>query len=109
MTPTQWTRVRIDVAGSDSDSDDADDRGLTTLGGRRAGPDQHSSTALTCTDTAPRPVLIDADKLTWRSNVILDAVDEIRGVTNALDSVDTPSNRRVFDAATRIRGMAKAT
>ena len=61
MTPTRWTRVRIDVAGSDSDSDDTDDCGLTTLGGCLAGPDQHSSTALTCTDTAPRLVLVDAD------------------------------------------------
>ena len=60
-------------------------------------------------DPLSRPMLVDADVLTWRSNVILDAVDTIRGVTNAKDSADSPANRSIFDAATRIRGAAKAT
>ena len=109
MKPPQWTRVHIDVAGGDSDSDDAGDSGLTALGRHCAGPDRRRSTALVCTGTAPQPVLVDARKLAWRSDVILDAVDEIRNVTQAWETVDTPSNRRVFDAATRIRGAAKAT
>ena len=109
MKPQQWTRVHIDVAGEDSDSDDADDSGPTALERHCAGPGQRRSTALVCTGTAPRPVLIDARKLAWRSDVILDAVDEIRDVTQAWETVDSPSNRRVFDAATRIRGAAKAT
>ena len=83
MKPPQWTRVHIDVAGGDSDSDDADDSGLTALERYRAGPSQRRSTALVCTETAPRPVLVDARKLAWRSDVILDAVDEIRNVTQA--------------------------
>ena len=91
-----------------ADSDDAGDIGLTALERHGAGPDQHRSTALVCTGTAPRPVLIDARKLAWRSNVILDAVDEIRDVTRAWETVDSPSNRRVFDAATRIRAAGKA-
>ena len=92
MTPATWTRIRIDVAGSDSDSDDADDCALTAPGGHSAGSSQRSATALARTSTASQPVLVNADALAWRSGEILDAVDEIRDVTNAMDSIDTPSN-----------------
>ena len=115
VTPTAWTRVRVEVV------DDADDyaptetgdvgggRALTSPGEHPADACRHSAGDLEHACPAPRPVLVDAEVLTWRSGEILDAVDRIRGVTNAVDSVDSPSNRRVFDAATRIRGMAKAT